>query len=238
MRLFSCLLAISLPAMLAIGCLTVDADECWVNTSGGLGGAETIPIGAGVGATSGGDSDSPNDGASNPCVAEPTPSKPDKGGSAPSTCEVPDPAGEGATSWSCSDACSSKCPPPGMSFITVNFSPSEFPFVTTVQDDGTGKAGGYQEGKVNLEFIRIIASTGVEAKWYCPFTIKMPLRTEFMGKIPASLAATISVDVTESVARDMLKSKVPPGIFCIQFVPAVDSAFGLKYPLSGAKATK
>ena len=36
----------------------------------------------------------------------------------------------------------------------------------------------------------------------------------------------------------MLKAKVPPGIFCIQSVPAMDSAFGTKYPLSGAKATK
>jgi hypothetical protein len=226
--------------LLVMGCNTVSPDECWVNTSGGFGGSGPIPIGAGVGATSGDYADPPrgpldNGGAPyNPCVDPETPEKP----SPKSTCEVPDPAAEGAISWSCSEACSSKCPPPGMSFITVNFSPSEFPFVTTVQDDGTGKAGGYQEAKVNLEFIRIIASTGLEAKWYCPFTIKMPLRTEFMGKIPASLAATMSVDVTESVARDMLKSKVPPGIFCIQFVPAVESAFGTKYPLSGAKATK
>jgi hypothetical protein len=125
-----------------------------------------------------------------------------------------------------------------MSFVIVNFSPSEFPFITTVQDDGTGKAGGYQEAKVNLEFIRIIASTGIEAKWYCPFTIKMPLRTELIGKIPASIAATISVDVTESVARDMLESKVAPGIFCIQFVPAVDAAFKFKYKPYGAQAQK
>ena len=50
MRLWSCLLVVLLPAMLAIGCLTVDADECWVNTSGGLGGSKPIPLGA-VGAT-------------------------------------------------------------------------------------------------------------------------------------------------------------------------------------------
>ena len=68
MRLSSCLIAVSLPAMLAIGCLTVSPDECWDNTSGGLGGSGTIPIGA-VGATSsGGDSDSPNSGTPNPCV--------------------------------------------------------------------------------------------------------------------------------------------------------------------------
>jgi hypothetical protein len=125
-----------------------------------------------------------------------------------------------------------------MSFITVNFSPSEFPFVTTVQDDGKGKGGGYQEAKANLEFIRAVASTGAIEKWYCRLTIKMPLRTEFMGEIPASLAASMSVEVTEGVAYSMLKSQVPQGIFCIQFVPTVDSAFTSKYPLSGAHATK
>ncbi len=246
MRSWSCLLVVLLPAMLAIGCLTVDADECWVNTSGGLGGSKPIPLAAGVGATSsGGDFDTPptnggdpNGGASNPCTAPPAPVKSETPPPSQSTCEVPDPAAEGATSWSCSEACSSKCPPPGMSFITVNFSPSEFPFVTTVQDDGTGKAGGYQEAKANLEFIRAVASTGVEATWYCSLTIKMPLRTELIGKIPASVAATISVDVTESVARDMLESKVAPGIFCIQFVPAVDAAFKSKYKPYGAQAEK
>ena len=81
MRLFPCLIAISLLVMLPIGCLTVSPDECWPNTSGGFGGSGTIPIGAGVGATSGGDSDSPNGGAPNPCVTPDTPSNPDDGGS-------------------------------------------------------------------------------------------------------------------------------------------------------------
>jgi len=137
MRLWSCLLVVLLPAMLAIGCLTVDADECWVNTSGGLGGSKPIPLAAGVGATSGGDSDSPNGGTSNPCTAPPAPVKSETPPPSQSTCEVPDPAAEGATSWSCSEACSSKCPPPGTPIVRVDFSPSDFPFVTTVQDDGT-----------------------------------------------------------------------------------------------------
>ena len=48
MRLFSGSLALLLVVMLGIGCNTVSADECWVNTSGGFGGSGTIPIGAGV----------------------------------------------------------------------------------------------------------------------------------------------------------------------------------------------
>ena len=64
---------------LEIACSTVSPDECWVNTSGGFGGGGTIPIGAGVGATSGGDSDSPPprgpldaSGTANPCIDAPS----------------------------------------------------------------------------------------------------------------------------------------------------------------------
>jgi len=237
MRLWSCLLVVLLPAMLAIGCLTVDADECWVNTSGGLGGSKPIPLAAGVGATSGGDSDSPNGGTSNPCTAPPAPVKSETPPPSQSTCEVPDPAAEGATSWSCSEACSSKCPPPGTPIVSVVFSPSDFPFVTTVQDDGTGKGGGNQVAKVNLEFKQIVLPSSF-VTLYCAFNIEMPLRTEFMGKIPASLAATLSVEITEGVARDMLKSSVPPGIFCTQLVPNLRTAFTLNYPQLGARVTK
>jgi hypothetical protein len=236
MRLFSCLVAVSVPAMLAIGCLTVDADECWVNTSGGLGDAKPIPIGAGVGATTGGDPLEPprgplnNGGATeNPCTAE-APEKP----SPKSTCEVPNPAAEGATSWSCSEACSSKCPPPGMPVVIVKFNPSDFPFVTTIQDDGTDKGGGSQEAKVNLRFDRALLPYSVET-WYCPFKIQMPLRTEFMGKISAKSAADYSVEISESVARDMLKAKVSTGIFCTQFVPNLRAAFKGKYEKLGAR---
>jgi hypothetical protein len=68
MRLLFCSIASLLLALLVIGCNTVSPDECWPNTSGGFGGSGTIPIGAGVGATSTGDFDSPNGGTPNPCV--------------------------------------------------------------------------------------------------------------------------------------------------------------------------
>ena len=86
MRLFSCSLAALLLVVLGVGCSTVSPDECFPNTSGGFGGSGTIPIGAGVGATSsGGDSDSPSGGTPNPCVTPDTPSDPDEGGSEQST---------------------------------------------------------------------------------------------------------------------------------------------------------
>src|SRR3954464_16078861 len=105
---------VPLLVMLVIGCTTVDPDQCWPNTSGGFGGGGTIPIGAGVGATTSGDFDAPS---KEPLSAEST----------------YDP-----------------CVTPG-AYTHAKFDVSEFPFVTTVKDDGTGPAGGYQEAKVNLE---------------------------------------------------------------------------------------
>ena len=237
MRLWSCLLVVLLPAMLAMGCLTVDADECWVNTSGGLGGSKPIPIGAGVGATSGGDFSEPprgpldNGGAhDNPCTAE-APEKP----SPQSACQAPTPSGEGATSWSCGAECSSKCPAPGRGTF-VSFTSLEFPFVTTIKDDGTDKGGGYQVAKVNLEFVRILIPISITT-WWCPFNIEMPLRTEGMGKISATLAASMSAEITVGVARDM-DYDLPQWIFCSQYVDKVDAAFKFKYPFLGASAVK
>src|SRR4051812_1950789 len=135
MRLFFASLASLLLGMLVIGCSTVDPDECWPNTSGGFGGGGTIPIGAGVGATTSGDFLSPppegpldHSGEPNPCVTPESPKDPCAGVSAT--------PGDGATSLSCSDACRSKCPPPGTGFLWVDFKPSDFPFVTTIKDDG------------------------------------------------------------------------------------------------------
>jgi len=165
MRLFSGLLTplLLVLVLLVIGCNTVSPDECWVNTSGGFGGSGTIPIGAGVGATTGGDFSEPprgpldNGGAPyNPCTAPETPKKPPP----ESTCQAPTPSGEGATSWSCSAECSSKCPAPGRNTF-VSFDTLEFPFVTTVKDDGTDKGGGWQVAKANLEFVRLLIPSSI-----------------------------------------------------------------------------
>jgi len=79
MRLYLCPIA-PLLVILMFGCNTVDADECWPNTSGGFGGGGTIPIGAGVGTTSSGDFISPppwepldSSEAPNPCIVAESP---------------------------------------------------------------------------------------------------------------------------------------------------------------------
>lgn len=131
---------------------------------------------------------------------------------------------------------SSRAPnaPAGITF--PNFKPSEFPFVTTLPDDGTDKGGGWQVAKVHLEFVRVVIPTDVKV-WHCDFKIEMPLRTEFMGKVDAKRAASLSAEITNLAALDM-DYKLPPGIFCDKYRPAVDATFKSKYPRLGAKATQ
>jgi hypothetical protein len=124
--------------------------------------------------------------------------------------------------------------PEGVTF--PNFKPTEFPFVTTIPDDGTGKAGGYQRARVNLEFIRISLPV-TYSKWYCPFTIQMPLRTEFMGKVDATRAATMSATIANIVGAG-IDYKLPQGIFCERFRAGMQATFASTYPLLGASVTK
>ncbi|MBK9259400.1 MAG: hypothetical protein IPM54_06135 [Polyangiaceae bacterium] len=120
--------------------------------------------------------------------------------------------------------------PDGVTF--PNFKPSEFPFVTILQHNGTGP-GGWQEAKANLEFIRISLPI-TYIKWYCPITIGMPLRTEALGAIPPSRAATMSATVANSVGAGM-DYKLPQGIFCDTFRTGVRAAFPTMYPGLGAR---
>ena len=79
MRTFSCWTAPLTLVALAIGCNTVDPSQCFPNTSGGFGGSGELPIGAGVGATTGGFGAPPPKrpldygDPPNPCIMPPTP---------------------------------------------------------------------------------------------------------------------------------------------------------------------
>ncbi|WP_437599290.1 hypothetical protein [Sorangium sp. So ce590] len=157
--------------------------------------------------------------------------------SPPDPCpEVGDTAGDGAIALSCSDACSSKCPPPGMApWVYVDFDPGDFPFVTTVNDPGTGKVGGWQEARANLNFRKLTVPHPVES-WSCPLTIKMPIRTEKMGLIDPGLAASLSEEIAEAVAN-VMDYDLPQGIFCKAFAKNADAAFRSTYPGLGARVT-
>ncbi|WP_437745823.1 hypothetical protein WMF39_12840 [Sorangium sp. So ce1504] len=145
-------------------------------------------------------------------------------------------AGDGATFLSCSDACSSKCPPPGMApWVYVDFDPSDFPFVTIVMDDGTGKGGGWQESRINLTFRRLTIPHEIK-QWSCPLTIGMPIRTEIYGLIDPDRASSLSEEIMEEVANGM-DYHLPQGIFCKSFADKADAAFKSKYKRLGAKVT-
>jgi hypothetical protein len=120
--------------------------------------------------------------------------------------------------------------------IFVDFTKKDFPFVTTIPDDGTGKGGGWQVAKVNLEFISIVIPTSI-TKWYCSFTIQMPLRTEFMGKVDATRAAKLSTGIANTVAPG-IDHKLPEGIFCHTFMAGMRGAFTATYRYLGAAVIK
>ncbi|WP_437975676.1 hypothetical protein WMF11_48880 [Sorangium sp. So ce295] len=145
-------------------------------------------------------------------------------------------SGDGATFLSCSDACSSKCPPPGMApWVYVDFDPSEFKFFTTVEDDGEGKGGGWQEARANPKFKRLTIPRKIKS-WNCPLTIGMPLRTELMGRIDSSRAASLSEEIAEEVANRM-DYDLPQGTFCDRLVDEMLATFKSNYPRLGARVT-
>jgi hypothetical protein len=148
---------------------------------------------------------------------------------------IGDIAGNGATFLSCSDACSSKCPPGMAPWVYGGFDPSDFNFVVIINDPGTGKGGGWQEAKVNLEFRRLTIPHPIKS-WICSFSIGMPLRTEIYGQIDANRAASLSEEITEEVANRM-DYDLPPGIFCGRFIDQTRATFISKYKGLGARVT-
>ena len=116
------------------------------------------------------------------------------------------------------------------------FRSSEFPFVTIVPDDRADKAGGWQEAKADLEFFKVVVPVSI-VKWKCRIAIKVPLRTERMGKIPPSLAADMSAGITNMVTIGM-DFDLPQGIFCDRFVTEVEATFKATYPKLGSRVTR
>lgn len=118
----------------------------------------------------------------------------------------------------------------------VDFSASDFPFVTTVQDDGSDKGGGWQEAKATLKFWKVAIPRGV-TRWQCPIIVEMPLRTKAAGIIPRSHAATLSAEVANDIALKIDYS-LPPGIFCFEFTDRMDKLIRSRYPMLGARVRK
>lgn len=127
--------------------------------------------------------------------------------------------------------------PAGRRITVPIFKASDFPFVTLIPDDGMDKGGGWQEAKANLELIRVDVIPPGVTKWKCRVAIQMPLRTETMGKIPPSVAATMSAGITNMVTIGM-DFELPQSAFCDTFVAGVKATFKATYPRLGSRVLK
>jgi hypothetical protein len=121
------------------------------------------------------------------------------------------------------------------SIVKVHFDPSDFPFVTTVPDDGEGYGGGWQVARANLDFWKVVIPR-LPRHWKCPLVVEMPLRTRFMGPVPPK-QAEYSVEIAEAVARTM-SYDLPRELFCKEFVDGMKGLFALKYDKLGARVKK
>lgn len=173
-----------------LGCSEVVPGTCYENPAGGAGGAGSMPIGAGVGASASGD----------------YATEPPKG---------PLEHGDGDTYSFCieDNPCVSRCP-------TVagvhHFSPNIFKFVTTIPDDGSSEPGGWQKASVSLSFNRWVGV--LPESWTCPqITIGMPLRNKDQGTISAEMAASVSAELATEVSGVVMTDDIPQGIFCHKF---------------------
>jgi hypothetical protein len=227
MRSFFGSITASVLIMLGTGCNTVDPDECWPNTSGGFGGSGTIPIGAGVGASTGDFLTPPrrpldSGDAPNPCVTPPSPKE--------DACKgVRDMATDGHTYAFCSKACPQNSAPCTAGVISM-FRPSNFSFSTIIADDGTDIGGGWQETKTVLAF-----ADGLFDITTCQLRIGMPLRSKAWGKVSADTAAVYSSNVANAAAANIWPTDLPSGIFCTKLKKEMGEQFGAKYQGLGAQ---
>jgi hypothetical protein len=105
-----------------------------------------------------------------------------------------------------------------------------------VPDDGEGDAGGWQVANATLSFWQVVIPHRPR-RWECLLAVEMPLRTQFMGTITPSRAATLSVEIAEAVAR-VMDYNLPDVIFCKRFADGMKVLFPAKYPELGARVMR
>lgn len=135
-----------------------------------------------------------------------------------SECNAGDAVSDGTTFTICTEACKAPCE------TGVNgYSASLFKFATVVADDGTGKAGGWQQASVVLRVARWTSWT--PESWSCPqMTIGMPLRNELQGKISAEMAASVSAQLATQVSGEL--KDIPQGVFCFRLKEEMNNRIG------------
>jgi hypothetical protein len=120
------------------------------------------------------------------------------------------------------------------------FAPSIFKFVTTLADDGTGTAGGWQVANVTLAFDRW---TGLLPEaWTCDVAIGFPLRTQAYGLISPDYAAAVSTDVANQATSYLMHNpnELTPGAFCASLPGQMNAALTSDpvYKKLGGRVTK
>jgi hypothetical protein len=206
--LLLCLVALLAAGIFVVACNTADPSECFPNTGNGFGGAGTIPIGAGVGVSSGDMGISPPrlplgyTDANNPCVTH------DSDTPQPET-----PTGNPG--------------PPAVRPI-VKFLPSNFPYITIVRDDGEGLGGGWQETTATLIF-----TNAVDVFYSCRVHIGMPIRSSIYGKLSRGVAANMTAFVANAAGNKVWPTDLPQTLFCKAFLEQIPKEFDEAFPRLG-----
>lgn len=96
--------------------------------------------------------------------------------------------------------------------------------MTTIADDGPDDAGGWQQAKATLNFVRVDGSES----WSCTITVGMPLRAKAVGVITKGMAANVSAAYATQSWKNLRATSpdLPPGIFCSKFKDGMVALFG------------
>jgi hypothetical protein len=131
---------------------------------------------------------------------------------------------EGDTVLLCENPCAPECVGVPLGTPVGAITPDTFPFVTTMLDDGTDVAGGWQVTAVALFFKRWVNL--VPESWSCPLTVGMPLRTAKYGIITPAAAASLTSQITNTALNQIAGPPfLPPGIFCTKLTATVKALF-------------
>ena len=114
---------------------------------------------------------------------------------------------------------------------------SLFRFVSTIPDDGTDVAGGWQEASAMLVFID--TRQPVPATWTCFVTIGMPIRAAAYGHISPVKAANYTANVATAASVILMYSQPRwvPAAYCAKYGPAMKKEFDRQFPRLGATVT-
>lgn len=197
-------------ALLALGCNWTDG-QCWYRGEGGdfgTGVGVGGSFGVSVGAGVGGRGDH----------ADP---RSDEDPRVPPACNE----GEGE------EAERPKVDTPGV----AGYPASLFKFKTTVEDDGAGAAGGWQEAQATLTFVDMRAEL---AMWKCDLTVGMPKRTAAQGVLTAERAAKMTASAATAASATVMHSQPAwiRAMYCPAFAKELVAELSRRYPNLGARA--